>query len=109
MATADDIAEIRRDVADCREGVARVEERLTAHASLSEERAKTTAAALSEIRAAVNDRNAGEAERTKRLQVIAGVVGTLLTLVGAAYGVSTATGGPVAQEPPAPTEAGEAP
>jgi chromosome segregation ATPase len=90
VAVADSIDGIRRDVAQLQQQVGRVEERLTAHSELSnernenlQERVATAQQAIirqvSEMEARMREESQ---ERTKRMQIIIGAVTTVLSALG---------------------------
>ncbi len=109
MAVADSIDGIRRDVAQLQAQVGRVEERLTAHSELSnernenlQERVATAQQAIirqvSEMEARMREESQ---ERTKRLQIIAGVVTAILTAASGGLYASTRVDEPASPHPPA--------
>ena len=107
MSMADQIDSLRRDVTGLQTQVSRVEERLSAHSELSNERNENLqkrvetaeAAIIRQVSQLEATTAAAQTEATKRMQIVAGVVMAIVTAIAAYFGVA---GVPV-HEPASPT------
>ena len=97
MSVQDDVRGLRDDVSELQNQVGRLDERLAAHAHLSDERHKMLGERLDTAQGAIVRQitqfeaslQAQSQERTRQLTILAGVITTLITAIAGVYGVRT--------------------